>query len=269
MKEVNGVNKSLQNDMVEFFHKTTRENIYDFQLHCHSYFEIYYFISGNAEYMVEGKHYELKPKTMFLLGPGVVHGVKADKDTAYERYAFHFMPEYIPKEHREILLAPFFENSILYENTEMERWFDNVLDAAELPKQVKEIAISSRFEAMLSALYALKNHNCTEEKSELFDSVVKYINDHITEEISLGDIADNFYISKSQLNRVFKKNMNTTVWNYIGIKRVNMARQLIYRGESAENAAVASGFSDYSTFYRTYKKVTGHSPAETVDLILR
>jgi AraC-like DNA-binding protein len=259
--------KKIRNDMVDFSIRSTFEDVPEYQLHCHGFYEIYYFISGCVEYMVEGKHYELKPGTILLFRPNLVHGVKVDKTSLYTRYAFHFLPEYVPKEHRDVLLAPFLEENVLYENPGIEQWFDRVLDTAELPKEVREIAVISRFESLLTELYGLKSHSVDGEKTLLSDGVVAYINEHITEDISLDDIAKKFYISKSQLGRIFKRSMDTTVWNYISLKRANIARQLIYRGESAESAATAAGFGDYSTFYRTYKKVTGHSPTETSSLL--
>lgn len=259
----------IKNDMVDLSLRTTAEDIPEYQLHCHSFYEIYYFISGNVGYMVEGKHYDLKPGTILLFRPNLVHGVKVDPAVLYTRYAFHFVPEFIPKEYRDILLEPFDEENVIYEERELAEWFDSVLASAELPKQVREIAVVSRFQSLLAELYAQKSHGTTDEKPMLSDSIVTYINEHITESISLDVISKKFFISKSQLNRIFKNSMDTTVWNYISLKRANIARQLIYRGESAENAAAAAGFGDYSTFYRTYKKVTGHSPAETSVSILK
>ena len=59
--------------------------------------------------------------------------------------------------------------------------------------------------------------------------------------------------------------MNTTVGNYISLKRVHLARQLMLEGLSAEEAAIETGYKDYSTFYRTYKKIMGYSPTQTKD----
>ncbi len=264
MRDVSRIN----NDILDFSRKSTFENMPEYQLHCHGFYEIYFFIGGQVEYMVEGTRYTPAPKSIMLFKPGVVHGVRVNSQVLYTRYAFHFLADCVPPEHREVLLQPFYDDKIYYEceSTELAGLFDFVLSSAELPKNVREIAVLSRFEALLTQLYAMNSHNHSSEDSGASDSaaeIVTYINRHITEDISLDELARHFFISKSKLNRIFKKSMDTTVGNYISLKRANIARQFLHRGESAENAAALSGFRDYSTFYRTYKKVLGHSPAET------
>lgn len=71
-----------------------------------------------------------------------------------------------------------------------------------------------------------------------------------------------FFISKYYMNRAFKKATGTTVMDYLIYKRVIMARQLILNGHTASDAAAQSGFGDYSTFYRAYKKLMHHAPSE-------
>ena len=256
----------IKNDLMDFSKKQTRESSEEFLLHCHGFFEIYYFTGGHVDYMVEGSHYNLKPGTLILFKPGAVHGVKIWGDQEYTRYAFHFMPDLIPPEHRELLLSPFYENLVVYENVDLAPAFDFVLLAADLPKKVRQIAVASRFCSLLTQLYALKLHqgDSAAPAGDLTGAIIAYINEHITEEITLDEIAQHFFISKSQLNRVFRRSMDTTVGNYISLKRVNIARQLLYGGESAEAAAAAAGFRDYSTFYRSYRRILGYSPAQTL-----
>ena len=62
------------------------------------------------------------------------------------------------------------------------------------------------------------------------------------------------------MNRAFKKDTGTTVMDYLIYKRVVMARQLMLNGFTASDAANETGFGDYSTFYRAYKKVMGCRP---------
>lgn len=261
------MNSNIKNDLVDFSKKRTVENTEEFYLHCHGFYEIYYFVSGHVDYMVEGTHYSPKPGTLIFFKPGSIHGVKIHGDREYIRYTFHFMPDIIPPEHREVLFSPFYEETVYHENVELFSCFDYVLAAGDLPKKVREMAVACRFEALLTELYAIKSHQGegSTPAADLSGTIVAYINEHITEDISLDELAKSFFISKSQLNRIFRKSMDTTVGNYISLKRVNIARQLLHSGETAEAAAAAAGFRDYSTFYRTYRRILGHSPAQTTN----
>lgn len=256
----------INNDQLDFSFNKSFENIPDYQLHCHNIYEIYYFVDGAVEYMVEGRMYYPSPCSMMLIRPGVVHGVKVSPKEKYSRYAFHFTPEVIPAEHRAILLAPFYEDKFYYENVFLQSTFDLVLDSKKLSKKIQNIAISSRFESLLTQIYSLKDH--LSDDVDVFDGVgkiVAYINENLANDIDLEDISGEFFISKSSLNRLFKKHMNTTIGAYISLKRVSLARELLHSGEPAERVATRTGFKDYSTFYRTYKKVMGHSPAKSLE----
>ena len=90
--------------------------------------------------------------------------------------------------------------------------------------------------------------------------MIRYLNEHLTEPVTLDDLSSRFFISKYYMNRAFKKATGTTVMDYLIYKRVVMARQLMLNGFTASDAANETGFGDYSTFYRAYKKVMGCRP---------
>ncbi|MBO5783869.1 MAG: helix-turn-helix transcriptional regulator, partial [Clostridia bacterium] len=54
----------------------------------------------------------------------------------------------------------------------------------------------------------------------------------------------------------------STVWEYVTIKRLIRAREIIGAGTSPTEAAGACGFNDYSAFYRASRRQFGHSPRE-------
>ena len=62
--------------------------------------------------------------------------------------------------------------------------------------------------------------------------------------------------------RIFRNAVGTTVFDYIAYKRIGIAQHLLQMGIPAKEAALQVGYNDYSTFYRAYKKITGHSPAQ-------
>jgi len=255
--------KNFTSDLAGFSRNDTDKIGHDYEMHCHLFYEIYYFISGDVDYMVEGKIYHPAPNSVLLLKPGSAHGVKINRED-YKRYAFHFMPDVIPLEHRDILLSPFFDDNIYYENVDLISSFDAVLDAGDLHKSIRDIAVTCKFESLLTEIFSLGIHNKDKEiNPHSAEKIVSYLNEHLTENINLETLANIFFISKSQLNRIFRKSMNITVGNYISLKRIYLARQLMLEGSSAEEAALQSGYKDYSTFYRTYKKIMGYAPTQT------
>jgi len=91
-----------------------------------------------------------------------------------------------------------------------------------------------------------------------------YINNHLTEEISVETIAESCYISRYHLMHLFKGETGYTLFDYITEKRLALARDLLKTGMPVTEACFASGFKNYSTFFRAYKKHFHSSPSEAV-----
>ena len=92
--------------------------------------------------------------------------------------------------------------------------------------------------------------------------IIDYINENLSEELSLERISNEVHMSPSQIGRVFRKLTGTSVYDYILSKRLIVAQELISKGENATYAAQKAGFRDYSAFYRLCKKRLGAAPTE-------
>ena len=93
-------------------------------------------------------------------------------------------------------------------------------------------------------------------------NITHYIDNHLSDPLTLEQICEHFYISKSQINRNFKTNLGTTVGDYILTKRLVMAKTMIQHGQKPSSVYLQCGFNDYSTFFKAYKKKFEHSPKE-------
>ena len=79
------------------------------------------------------------------------------------------------------------------------------------------------------------------------------------EKLTLDEIADEFYITKYHLARIFKEATGHTVNEYIRLKRIRNVEALSDEATLSE-AAAKSGYKDYSSFYRAYVKANGKPP---------
>lgn len=111
--------------------------------------------------------------------------------------------------------------------------------------------------------YALKySDEFIEMEPDLTNRIVRYLDQHFLEEISVDDLARTFHMSKSSLNKLFQKELNTTCHQYILKKRLALAVSLIRQNVPLKTVAVQSGFGDYSAFFRAFKKMYQISPTE-------
>ena len=85
--------------------------------------------------------------------------------------------------------------------------------------------------------------------------ILEYIAEHLVEDLSIDTLSSKFYMSRYYLMHLFKKETGYSVANYISTKRLLHARALIQSGTSVTEACFASGFKNYSTFSRAYKKL--------------
>ena len=93
------------------------------------------------------------------------------------------------------------------------------------------------------------------------EELLRHINRHLNEDLSIDSLADRFFFSKYHMMRKFKEETGYTIHNYIVNKRLLMARSLISQNVPVIKAAAQSGFKDYTTFVRAYKKQFGAPPS--------
>ena len=245
-----------------------------YQLHIHDHYEIYVLVSGNVDYMVEGRVYTVRPGSVLLMREGETHKTVIREQGLYDRYVLFVRPEQLRRRgFPEELLAPFTERGLGQRNMYAPSEFSDVQPLTYFKKMFHEkeylpedAVIDSNLRAMLCGINAAFRNQAAspdrEQKKNLGRDVIEYINENLTGELSLEQIAREFHMSPSQISRVFRKLTGTSVYHYILSKRLMLAQARIVAGEGAVSASQASGFWDYSSFYRLYKKRFGVPPSE-------
>ena len=66
----------INTDLVSFGYSESTYVMTDYALHCHNFYEVFYFLSGDADYLVEGVNYQPTPGSVLLLSPHAFHGVR-------------------------------------------------------------------------------------------------------------------------------------------------------------------------------------------------
>jgi transcriptional regulator GlxA family with amidase domain len=92
---------------------------------------------------------------------------------------------------------------------------------------------------------------------------VVYLNDHLSEDVSIERLAAIANYSPAQFRRLFTKLMGQSPSAYIANIRINNAKVLLKTtGKRISDIAVEVGFFDHSHFIRTFRKLVGATPAE-------
>jgi AraC-like DNA-binding protein len=236
-------------------------------IHCHAEYEMYYFIRGDVDYRIEGRHYTMNPESLLLIPPKNFHGVSVKSSRPHQRISVHFVPELLDEEERFLLLEMFHASNLYYPDVSMYRLgflVQALFDCKDMEEPLQTIAVKHRAVSLLTHIYQLYLQNivCAVPRDGRIQAILLYLNRNLHEPISLDTLCREFRISKNHLNVIFHKETGTTVNQYIRIKRLVMARQEILQGCTAEEAAYKVGFNDYSNFYRAYKAFFGIMPSD-------
>lgn len=262
----------INTDQVSFSYSTTREAMESYSLHCHNFYEVYLFLEGDADYLVEGKQYRPTPGSLLLLSPHCFHGVRVNSDMPYRRYSIHFHPDILSAERRSFLLSAFpspdrRNADIYFEQVEKHgivSCFEALADCADQAEALRIRLLPIYVEALLARIVSMSREvsvpSAETGSSDTVSDILLYLNRHVGEPVTLDQLSERFYISKHHLNKVFRRATGTTVFDYLLHKRVILAQELLTGGLSAQEAAVRAGFGDYSSFYRSYRRILGHSP---------
>lgn len=244
----------------------------DFSYHYHDFHKIIVFISGKVTYHIEGKAYHLKPRDILLVSQGAIHKPEIDPSVPYERYIFWIRDDLSCQE-----LNTCFQKAndrsfnLVRADSALQERLKDLLPEIEQTLQNKHFgdtvlrnALFTQFMIYINRIF-LRTSSSPDKKTYSSDTQVeqllKYINRNLSENLSIDQLANRFFFSKYHMMRKFKNETGYTIHNYITSKRLLMARSLISQGMPIMKAAQASGFHDYTTFVRAYKKQFGKAPS--------
>lgn len=251
----------------------------EISLHHHDFYEVYLFLGGRVCYNVESRNYRLLPGDILLIGPTELHQPRIDKDAGvYERIVLW-------------LDKPFLER-LSTDRTSLTRCFDvsvpghtNLLrpspsQRAELQSLLEQLAQENQSESygaevmcqglLLQVMVALNRLAATlpsdglnaERDAGVVPQVLRYINEHYTDPLSLELLSSKFFVSKYHLSHEFNRVVGTSVYRYIVQKRLVIAKQMLAGGVAPTDVYRHCGFGDYSNFYRAFKAEYHISPKQ-------
>lgn len=225
----------------------------DYYKHIHTFMEILHFVQGDVDYTVESETRTLQPGDTVLVAPGKLHFAIVNlNEKPYERYVLKFPEILVPDYLKEALLAhrPFFLPS--------EEYTPIFAKLDEYRKNFSKAETYTLFTCELSKLLIMMNRSASlgkQKANPFIEKIITYINNNITSEITLDSLAEDLMYSKSYISNEFKKYMHIPMMQYVRSKKILFAHTLIMNGMKKSEAAEKLGFMNYSTFFRSYRKL--------------
>ncbi len=255
---------------------TTSKIAGNVDFHMHNSHEIYLLLDGQIQYFVENACYLLNPGSLILFSNREIHKAINTTNAAFTRLVIHINPAFIRPYctpdtnllecfHRE----PAIGNLVQLSHEE----FNTLLTMAHtVEKAVKNrCSYGSGLTAVTNLIQILILINLAWQKTSSFrtaqrphraQAIMNYIDRNLTAPMTLDTISQALSLDKYYISHLFKSETESSIFQYIVVKRVALAKELLSQGHTVSEACHLSGFNDYSNFIRTFRQTTGYTPGQ-------
>jgi YesN/AraC family two-component response regulator len=248
----------------------------DISTHIHDCYELFYFISGDVTYYIEGQAYQLEPHDMIVTNRRELHRIVFHTQEPYERKFIHLKPELLSfLQGEDYSLFQYLEKRKLgyYNKISAKEVISSGISSIwnKIEEATKEDTLENHLliKLLVSQMLIEINKTYSRNKHIIMDSfdnndkvvsVLEYINGNMEQKLTLDVLEDLFFINKYYLCHIFKQSTGFTVNEYIAYKRIMKAQELLSQNIPVLEVADLVGYGDYSNFYKSFKRITGSSP---------
>ena len=262
----------LQENFRLFHLRTQADTKVDY--HYHEFCKLLFLLSGKGDYVVDGQRYLLQPGDVVLVNSRSVHCPELEGDTPYERVILYISPEFLqqqsaPDSDLHSCFTGGFGHVLRLKEKERQRLFAHVsrleeaLNSQEFGGAVLSQALLLRLLVQIGRFQRqtdIQHPKPAVPQNSRVLEIMRYMDAHLAEDLNVEMLAEQFYVSKYHMMRLFRQETGFTVHTYLLQRRLFFARELIGKGERATEACYRSGFGSYSSFTRAYGRYFGTTP---------
>ena len=268
----------LYEDFRLFHLKDSRAQEVDY--HYHEFDKVVLFLGGKVTYIIEGVTYFLKPWDILLVRRNRIHRPIIDPGEPYERVVIWLGQDYLAqRSDPDAALDECFETvraqgfHLLRPAPERRLSYMDTIQALEAALRSQDFGSRRLSDLLCQQLMIIINRDVrssttAQEAPESYridqkiEEILRYISDHLQEDLSVESISKKFFLSRYYLMRRFKDVTGYTLHQYIRQKRILRAGELLRAGTPVMKAAEQVGYTEYSTFLRAFQSTFHVSPRD-------
>lgn len=249
-------------------------------MHIHDCYELYYSISGGKQFLIDNRFYSIAPGDLFIINQYESHKLTQIDNQLHERIVFSIHPDYTKRLSTADtdLDACFscrsagFTHKLSLSREQQKRFLYYVNKITSARGYAHDIVEQAAFMELLVMINSLSSSNAPETANNEYkynhqvDDILVFINQNIAHSVTVEQLAEHFFLSESYICRIFKQATGTTIGKYIAARRISIAKAALSEGASVSEAFEKSGFSDYSSFFKSFTKAVGVSPKKYANL---
>ncbi len=245
----------------------------EYREHHHTECELSVFLSGSGIYAVHGKQYAFRAGDAFLFGSNEPHCIT----DIYEDMVLlniHFESKLLWERSESAELLSLFAaraKSFSHQFSEDATLQSKILELeGELDLQPPCCLVTAKCLLFSALVHMIRNYACIDPARTItahssithsLKHAMDHINEHLEEKMTLKEIADIACMTPTYFSTVFKKLNGVSPWEYITIKRVERAIEMLKTTDMTKlEIAERCGFSSSSNFYKAFVHITGKQP---------
>lgn len=255
-------------------------------LHSHDFYELYFFISGDASYIIDNLKYKLQSGDILLISPSNLHQLDMHSHSvSYERIVLWINPRYIKSlSSAQTNLCDGFElrnknQNFLIRNYRFSENIKALLLSLCECQSANEYGADVQADILIKSILlelgryvhshrtANESDRVSKKTGSLVSSILSYIDNNLDKPLTLDELESVAFTSKYYLSRIFKEETNSTIHQYVLKKRLLLSKKYIEQGLPVNEVYLKCGFQDYSNFFRAFKQEYGITPKQYLTLV--
>lgn len=264
------------NPVIRSYHSLLSPGTRAYREHHHTECELSVFLRGSGLYAVRGTTYSFEPGAVFLFGSNEAHCITEIHED-FDLLNIQFEPRLLwGHSDTAELLCLFAARNRSFSNRIAVG--DDVLTERilsleeELRTQRPCCAVQARYLLFSALSHIIRTYDYVNPAQSVgapstitanVKRAIRYIDDNLDTRLTLQDIARVACLTPTYFSSVFKKLNGISPWDYITIKRVERAVELLKTTDLTKlEIAERCGFSGSSNFYKAFSHVTGKKPGD-------
>ncbi len=232
----------------------------------HPVYEIHYVLTGSISFEMEDRTIKVQPGEFLVIPPKIAH-ITVDTEQHTQKLVFAFEIEAKNYYITHILKIIREDVKVYSIGDVLQPLINRMLTSAYESGVSSEAIIRSTRELILLEIFhvILPTQKDVVEKINVFESdrrindILKYIRDHISENITAEDVSGHMHLCQRHLNRLTKTQTASTVTQLINVEKCAYIKRLLRSNISLQEVASMVNFSSEYTLNRFFKRQEGLS----------
>lgn len=247
--------------------------------HFHTQYEIFYIVEGERVFFFRNREYIARAGDLILVNSNLIHMTRsvAGSNDGHNRIILYITREKIKSYdalYPSLQLSRFFDDYYGVYHLDLEQQalilglFGGLRHALTAKEHNYKVGIDLDILAWLFKMMAFVRRQCQEVPSDSDNpkykvayGIADYLSENCERAISLEELADQFFLSKSYICRIFKEVTGYTISEYTNIHRIRKAKRYLEETDlSISEIAHALGYESLTYFERMFKTYMTLSP---------